>query len=91
MFFSSFTQPQQMMDAWKTAVESSMSRMEGVSEQVATMQEGAHTRARASVDEAAKLMKDSLAYQQQVGAEWRKAWFDSMKKSMSLFNGSFGA
>jgi len=88
MFFPNFTQPQQMMDAWKKAVESGVGRMEGMSEQVTSMQDTAHTRATASVDEAAKLMKDTLAYQQQLGAEWRKAWFGAVKQSMSMFSGA---
>ena len=88
MFFPNFTQPQQMMDAWKKAVESSVTRMEGMAEQVTSAQDTAHTRANEGVDEAAKLMKDTLAYQQQLGAEWRKAWFDSVKQSMNMFSGA---
>jgi hypothetical protein len=87
MFFPNFTQPQQMMDAWKKAMESSVTRMEGVHQQVATVEASAHTRATEGVDEMAKLMKDTLAYQQQLGAEWRKAWFESVKQSINMFSG----
>ncbi|MEM1030262.1 MAG: hypothetical protein AAF928_11135 [Myxococcota bacterium] len=85
MSLPDFTQPQQIVDAWRTSVERATDRIEAMADQVASAEEAWFARANAAVDERAKLMKGALAYQQQVSTEWRRAWLGLVARSMNTF------
>jgi hypothetical protein len=73
---------QQWLDFWKKAVEEQTRRAELVTGEWGKIEGKSHEQVSAMVDEMAKLTKESLAYQAQLGAEWRKMWLEATKKSV---------
>jgi len=84
MFFPQFTQPQQIFDAWRKMVTDHISRLEALEAQFRTTEEQTAERTTEAIDEAAKLMKTSLSYTAELGAQWRKQTLEATKQAASM-------
>jgi len=62
-------------------------KMESAWEQAASVERKAIEQANAAIEEGARLMKEALAWQAQINAEWRKLALESMRR----VNVGFGA
>lgn len=71
MFFTPFTQPQQLFTAWQSLMAEQAGRLDEMATQMAEAEQVAMARAHEAIDEYAKLMKASLRYNQQLAAAWR--------------------
>jgi DNA integrity scanning protein DisA with diadenylate cyclase activity len=78
---TTFAQTQQAMDAWKKLMEEQMKRLSGVFEEAAKLSDKSVQQAVTGIDEMAKLMKESVSYVNQLGAEWRKLAMDATKNA----------
>jgi ribosome modulation factor len=72
---------QQWLGFWTKAMTDQQHRAEALGEEWAKIQDKNIAQAGTVLDEIAKLTKESLAYQAQLGAEWRKLWMDGVKKA----------
>jgi hypothetical protein len=70
---------------WKKAFDESMTRATAFYGEMAKVDAKGTEQAGHMVDEMAKLTKESIAYASALGAEWRRASLDAMKKSTELF------
>jgi hypothetical protein len=87
MFPNAFTQPQQFSETWTRMAKEQLARLEGLAEQMAKLQ-GQHVeRAQEAIDESARLMKESISYANQLGAEWRKLSLETTRKATEMMGG----
>ncbi len=78
-----FVAPQEWMSFWKKAAEDHVTRVKSITDEWAKLEGKGFEQAGAMVDEMAKLTKESLAYNAQLAAEWRKLTLDVITKSTS--------
>lgn len=76
--------------AWTKAWFEPLERIEAVYEQMAKMQSASLDQARKNVDEAARLAKESIAYAEQLTAQWRALSFDAAKRTAEMFAAAKG-
>jgi hypothetical protein len=81
MFKDTFFAPQQLMTFWKKAGDDQLQRMQTLGDEWAKMEAKGFEQWSSTVDEMAKLTKESLAYSAQLTNEWRKTWLDAVKKN----------
>jgi hypothetical protein len=79
MFSTPFTQPQQMFSAWQSLMSDSAGRFEQIASQLAEAEASAATRANEAIDEYAKLMKATLAYQRDLATAWRTQMLEAIR------------
>lgn len=72
---------QQRLGFWQKALEDQARRAELLAGEWAAIEGKGFQQVSGAVDELAKLTRESLAYQAQLGAEWRKMWLEAAKKS----------
>lgn len=87
MFMPSFSQPQQILEAWKKTMDGQITRLESLTEQVSQVETQGHTRTTEAIDEAAKLVKDGLSYNQKLATEWRQLMIESTKQTLGMVTG----
>jgi hypothetical protein len=85
MFWTHFAQPQQFGDFWTKAMKEQLGRVETVQQEMAKLEAQGFERANESIEEAAKLTRESISYAHKLGAEWRKVSLEAMKKSTEMF------
>lgn len=66
--------------AWQKAMADQMARTAALFGRIATAEATGAQHAQTAIDEWSKLMKESLAYQGQLAAEWRRLSLDAMEK-----------
>lgn len=86
-----FPQVQQAMDAWKKAMDEQMARMTNLFEEVGKLSEKSLQQTMTSVDEMAKLVKESLVYANNLGAEWRKMTVEATKQAADTVKSKIAA
>ena len=88
MFWTSFAQPQHFGDIWVKSMKDHVARVEAMNKEFERVEAQGADRASEALDEVAKLTRESMAYAQKLGAEWRKAYLDALKKSAEMFGGA---
>ena len=85
MFWTNFTQPQQIGEFWLKAMKDQLTRAETMQKELERIE--AHTVERTSeaFEESTKLARESIAYSQKLQADWRKISIDAFKKSSEMF------
>ena len=78
---------QQAADAWGKACEDHMARMTAFTERLGQMEAQALEQARAAVDEAARLQKETLAHWAELGASMRSIALDTARQSAAFWRG----
>jgi hypothetical protein len=86
MFFSAFTQPQQIMAAWQKMVDDHMQRMEALNRHVVEVETKGYERAAETIDECAKLMKASLDHSRELADAWRQHSVEMSKQAVRMVN-----
>lgn len=84
MFVPGSSQPQQFFDVWSQLAREHLARLESLSEQVGKLQGQGVQRAHQAIDESAKLMKASMDYATELGAEWRKLGLEATRKTAEI-------
>jgi hypothetical protein len=75
-----FSQVQQAaMGAWRKALEDHMARTLSVVGRVSEMETKGQAQATAAIDEWARLMKETLSYQAELSAEWRRLGLETVQ------------
>jgi hypothetical protein len=75
---------------WTKAWIDPLERIEAIYDQVAKMQAASVEQARKNVDEAARLTKESIAYTEQLTAQWRALSFDAARRMAEMFAAAKG-
>jgi hypothetical protein len=86
MFFPQFTQPQQFFSAWTKMATDNLAKLEAAQAQMKSAEDQQVQRAGEAIDEAAKLMKASLSYWQDMSQAWRKQSVDATKQAATMIN-----
>lgn len=86
-----FAQVQQAMDVWKKAMDEQMSRVTAMFEEVGKLSEKSLQQTVTSVDEMAKLVKETLTYANNLGTEWRKMTLDATKQAAETVKSKIAA
>ena len=76
--------------AWQKQVEEQMARTLAIYGRVAELETKGAAQATTAIDEWARLMKETLAYQAELGAEWRRLSLESMQ-NLAIFMPAKGA
>jgi hypothetical protein len=76
MFFDPIVQSQKALELWTKATQEQLARMAELARNVDATTEQVNTRTREAIDESARLMKASLEYATNLGAEWRRISLD---------------
>jgi hypothetical protein len=76
MFFDAFVQSQKALDLWTRLTQEQLVRMGEMAKQADVVGGQATVRTREAIDETARLMKASLDYASDLGAEWRRITLD---------------
>jgi hypothetical protein len=84
MFQSEILQSSKWLEMWSVSAAEHIARMEQMSAQLDRMQAEGLARAQAAVDEGARLLKETLRYNAELAAEWRKISADAMKKAAGV-------
>ena len=79
------SQVQNVQAFWKKAVDDAMARTTAFYGEFAKLDAKGTEQAGHAVDEMAKLTKESIAYASALGAEWRRASLEAVKKSTEMF------
>ena len=85
MFWTNFTQPQQIGEFWLSAMKDQLVRVEMMQKELERIETQSAERANEAVEESTRLARESFAYSQKLGAEWRKLSLDAIKKSTEMF------
>jgi hypothetical protein len=67
-------------ETWKTFMESSVSRMQAIHDEIAKREGSCADEARAAIDQGTKIVKDSLSFMTKAQAEWRARAIETAKK-----------
>lgn len=86
MFFPQFTQPQQFFAAWTKMATENLTRLEALEAQMKEVENQNAERATEAIDEAAKLMKASLTYWQDMSQAWRAQSMETTKQVATMMN-----
>ncbi len=78
------SQVQETQAAWKKLVGDQVARFELGYAEVARMQEQIIAHNKHSIDEMAKLQRESVEYVAQLSAEWRKLTIEATRKAVEL-------
>ena len=70
-------------DAWKQAADAWLGRMTALPEEAAKVEALGAERARATIDESARLARESLAYSLNLSAEWRKLMTETTRQMIA--------
>lgn len=76
------------LDLWRTMLDAQRERFEQMASEYERLEKERHARTMTAIDDLAKLMKSSVEYQQQLGAQWREATVDAARKGAGLVEGS---
>jgi hypothetical protein len=69
------------MSFWKKAAEDHVARVKSITDEWVKLEGKGYEQAGQMVDEMAKLTKESLAYNAQLAAEWRKLMLDALSNA----------
>ena len=83
MFFPQFTQPQQFVELYRKMVSDHLTRLEGLSAQLESVETKSYERAAEAIEETSKLMKASFDYSQELASAWRKQALEVAKQAAS--------
>ena len=70
-------------DLWKQAADAWLGRMTALTEEATKVEAMGAERARAAIDESARLARESLSYSLNLSAEWRKMMLDMTRQAMA--------
>jgi len=90
MKFDPFAQVGKFWEAWQQVADDSFARTTAFYGEVDKLEAKNIERAENAFQELAKLTKETMAYNAQLGAEWRKQSLENLKKASTTL-GSFGA
>lgn len=76
------------LDLWRGMLDAQRERFEQMASEYERLEKERHARTLTAIEDMAKLMKSSLDYQQQLGAQWREASLDAARKGAGLVEGS---
>lgn len=74
-------QAQQNLDSWKKMVDEQMARVTSIYDELSKVEGKQIDQLRSGIDEAAKMMKESLAYATQLTAEWRRLSLEATRRA----------
>lgn len=83
--FAPFTQWTRTWDVWQKMAEDSLSRTTSFYDEMDRLEAKGVERAETAIHELAKMTKETLAYNAQLGAEWRKLSLEALQKASSAF------
>jgi hypothetical protein len=78
------SQTQQTVDGFKKIIDDQLQRANSFQDELGRLEQKGIEQARAAVDEAAKLAKESLTYAAQLGAEWRKMAIEATRRATEM-------
>ena len=78
------THMQQAAALWHKAVNDQIDRWDSMLTEVGKLETKGFEQICSNVDEAARLAKESAAYANLLGAQWRKLWVDSTRHALEL-------
>ena len=78
-----FAMPMFGAEMWKQAMDTWMGRMVAMTEEAAKVEAAGAERARATIDESARLMRESLAYTMGLSSEWRRLVLESTRQMIA--------
>jgi hypothetical protein len=84
MFETSATQVQQATTFWQKALGEQVDRWEAMMGQVGKLEAKGFEQVVSTIDEAARLSKESTAYANLLTAQWRKLAVDSSRQMLDL-------
>lgn len=85
MKFDPFEQMSKAWETWQTMAEESVSRAHSFYDAIDKVEAKGVERAESAMSEAQKLAKETLAYNAQLAAEWRKLTVDSITRAAKAF------
>ena len=86
MKFDPFAQMGKFWEAWQTIADESVARTAAFYSEFDKLDAKNIERADNAFQEAAKLAKETMVYNAQLGAEWRKQSLESIKRATSAFS-----
>ena len=84
MFASLFSHTQQMTDRWAETARGQLDKLDGWAEDLTRVRAESLTRAETAIDEAAKVAKETLVRANEVPAEWRKLWVETVRELLAV-------
>lgn len=84
MKFDPFAQWTRAFETWQKIADDSLARTAAFYAEVDKVEAKNIERAESAIHEIAKLTKDTLAYQAQLGAEWRKLSLEAIQQASAM-------
>jgi len=78
------SQVQQVVGEWSRMVTEQVSRVESGLGELAKLEGKAVTQAATGLEEAGRIAKESLAFAEKAGAEWRKLFLDVTRRTAAI-------
>ena len=72
------------LDAWRSMMEAQSARFEQLIDELARQEKERHERALSAIDDATELVKNSITYQAQLGAQWRELGLEAARKGLEM-------
>lgn len=88
---SSQPQKEAATDAARKRVDDHVDRIEAAQKDYTRLESQAFAQVNKNIDEAARLFKETVAYNSQLSAEWRRLSLDAMRRSAAMFSGGWAA
>ncbi len=85
MKFDPFEQMSKAWESWQTIAEESVNRASSFYDAMDKVEAKGVERIESAMSEAQKLTKETLAYNAQLAAEWRKLTFDTFTRAAKAF------
>jgi hypothetical protein len=81
-----FANAGKVFEAWQQLADDSIARTAAFFSEFDKLEAKAAERAEGAIEEAAKLTKETLAYNAQLAAEWRKLSLETVKRATAAFH-----
>lgn len=85
MNFDPFEQMSKVWETWQTLAEEQVTRATSFYDAIDKVEAKSVERVETAMSEAQKLTKETLAYNAQLAAEWRKLTFDAFTRAAKAF------
>lgn len=85
MKFDPFEQMTKAWETWQTMADESIARATSYYEAMDKVEAKGIERAESAIHEMAKLTRETLAYNAQLGAEWRRLSIEAMQRAATAF------
>lgn len=74
------------LDLWRSMFEAQNTRFEQMVSELERLEKERHDRTMSAIDDVTKLVKSSVDYQTQLGAQWRELGLETAKKSFAMMS-----